>query len=83
MYGLPHLGHGRAVLTWDILRRYLEWTGLDVHHVANITDIDDKIIERATEMGISAEAVAHKYEDEWWKAMDLRVRGVGQCVAKC
>ena len=71
VYGLPHLGHGRAVLTWDILRRYLEWTGLDVHHVANITDIDDKIIERATEMGISAEAVAHKYEDEWWKAMDL------------
>ena len=71
VYGLPHLGHGRAVLTWDILRRYLEWTGLDVHHVTNVTDIDDKIIERAAEMGLSAEAVAHRYEDEWWKAMDL------------
>ncbi len=70
VYDLPHLGHGRAVLTWDIIRRYLEWTGLKVHHVANITDVDDKIIDRSRELGISAAELADKYEDEWWKAMD-------------
>jgi cysteinyl-tRNA synthetase len=70
VYDYPHLGHGRAVLTWDIIRRFLEWRGLEVHHVSNITDIDDKIIERARATGQSAESVAVRYEDEWWKAMD-------------
>src|SRR5918998_1671366 len=47
VYGPPHLGHGRATLTYDILRRYLTWSGVDVRLVSSITDIDDKIIERA------------------------------------
>ena len=47
VYGPPHLGHGRATLVYDILRRYLEFTGLEVRLVSNITDIDDKIIDRA------------------------------------
>ena len=47
VYGPPHLGHGRATLVYDILRRYLTWTGLSVRLVSNITDIDDKIIDRA------------------------------------
>ena len=47
VYGPPHIGHGRATLVYDILRRYLEWTGLDVRLVSNVTDIEDKIIERA------------------------------------
>jgi cysteinyl-tRNA synthetase len=47
VYGPPHLGHGRATLVYDILRRYLEWTGLEVRLVSNITDIEDKIIDRA------------------------------------
>ena len=47
VYGPPHLGHGRATLVYDILRRYLEWTGLEVRLVSNVTDIEDKIIERA------------------------------------
>ena len=51
VYDVPHIGHGRSVLTYDVLRRYLEWTGLEVRHVSNITDIDDKIIERANEQG--------------------------------
>ncbi len=48
VYGPAHLGHGRATLSYDILRRYLEWTGLDVRLVSNVTDIDDNIINRAT-----------------------------------
>ena len=49
VYGPPHIGHGRATLVYDILRRYLEWTGVKVRLVSNITDIDDKIIRRAVE----------------------------------
>ena len=51
VYGPPHLGHGRATLVYDILRRYLEWSGLSVRLVSNITDIDDKIIDRANREG--------------------------------
>ena len=45
--GPPHLGHGRFAIVYDVLRRYLEWSGLEVRFVTNITDIDDKIIARA------------------------------------
>ena len=47
VYDVPHLGHGRIALVFDVLRRYLEWTGLDVTLVSNVTDIDDNIIKRA------------------------------------
>jgi len=68
--GLPHIGHGRMALVWDILRRYLEWSGLDVRFVSNITDIDDKIIQRANKEGRSPEDVALQYEAAWYDAMD-------------
>ena len=70
VYGLPHLGHGRASLVYDILRRYLEWSGVSVRHVSNITDIDDKIINRARDESRSAAEVAHQYDGEWYRAMD-------------
>jgi cysteinyl-tRNA synthetase len=70
VYGLPHLGHGRFALTYDVLRRYLEWTGLKVHHVQNITDVDDKIINLARAEGVDASVICERYEAEWWKAMD-------------
>ena len=47
VYDEPHLGHGRFNVVWDVLRRYLIWSGLDVRYVSNVTDIDDKIIARA------------------------------------
>jgi cysteinyl-tRNA synthetase len=70
VYGLPHLGHGRFALTYDVLRRYLEWTGLKVHHVQNITDVDDKIINLARAEGVDASVICDRYEAEWWSAMD-------------
>ena len=70
VYGPPHLGHGRFSLVFDVLRRYLEWTGLEVTYVSNITDIDDKIIERANAEGRSADEIAAKCEKVWYKAMD-------------
>ena len=55
---------------FDVLRRYLEFRGLDVRHVSNITDIDDKIIKRAAEEGRTEAEVAAQYEALWWEAMD-------------
>lgn len=70
VYDYPHVGHGRAVLTYDILRRWLESVGYKVHHVSNITDIEDKIIVRSKELGIAASDLTEKYEAEWYRAMD-------------
>jgi len=69
VYDLPHLGHGRFTLVWDVARRWFTFQGLTVHFVSNITDIDDNIIGRATREGTSEAVVASTYEDEWWKAM--------------
>jgi cysteinyl-tRNA synthetase len=55
---------------YDVLRRYLEWTGLEVELVSNVTDIDDKIIDRAEREHTSSEAVAQRWEQAWWEAMD-------------
>ena len=69
VYGPPHLGHGRATLVYDILRRYLEWTGLEVRLVSNITDIDDKIINRANNEGRPWQDITTKCESIWFDAM--------------
>ena len=67
VYGPPHIGHGRFSLVYDVLRRYLEYSGVGVDHVSNVTDIDDKIIARAQRGGRrGSEEVAEQYEAEWW-----------------
>jgi len=70
VYDVPHIGHGRFTLVWDILRRYVEWTGVQVRFVSNVTDIDDKIIERAAVEGRTIGEVSREYEAVWWDAMD-------------
>jgi cysteinyl-tRNA synthetase len=69
VYGPPHLGHGRATLVYDVLRRYLEWTGLQVRLVSNITDIDDSIINRANRENRPWQDITHKCEAVWFQAM--------------
>lgn len=61
VYDHPHLGHGRTALTYDVLRRYLRWLGLEVSMVANVTDIDDKIIGRANAEGRTEPEVADEF----------------------
>ena len=70
VYGPPHIGHGRNLLVYDVLRRYLEFSGLDVRLVSNITDIDDNIIKKANEEGRSSDEVAVEYEKQWYDAVD-------------
>jgi cysteinyl-tRNA synthetase len=70
VYGPPHLGHGRFSLVFDVLRRYLEWSGLDVTYVSNITDIDDKIIARAAAEDRPWQDIAQRCEQVWYRAMD-------------
>jgi cysteinyl-tRNA synthetase len=70
VYDVPHIGHGRFTLVFDILRRYLEFCGLDVDHVSNVTDIDDKIIKRANQESCDWKDIANEYEAAWWEGMD-------------
>jgi cysteinyl-tRNA synthetase len=71
VYDLPHIGHGRFTLTFDVLRRYELFNGLAVRYVSNITDVDDNIITRARAEGRTETEVAQEYEARWWEAMDL------------
>ncbi|MGI8752981.1 MAG: cysteine--tRNA ligase [Acidimicrobiales bacterium] len=65
-----HIGHGRFTTVWDVLRRYVSWSGLAVRFVSNITDVEDKIIARAIWEERPAHAVAAAYEVRWWELMD-------------
>ena len=69
VYGPPHLGHGRATLVYDVLRRYLTWTGIRVRLASNITDIDDKIIDRANREERPWQDITHRCERVWFDAM--------------
>ena len=70
VYGPPHLGHGRFSLVFDVLRRYLIWSGLDVTYVSNITDIDDKIIQRGHDEQRDPAEIAVRCESVWWTATE-------------
>jgi cysteinyl-tRNA synthetase len=70
VYDVPHIGHGRNVLVYDVLRRYLQWSGFEVTHVSNVTDVDDNIIKRANEEKRSPDEVVAQYEAAWWDALD-------------
>ena len=55
VYNLIHIGNARPMICFDTVRRYLEYKGYDVNYVSNFTDVDDKIIKKANEEGVSAE----------------------------
>jgi len=75
VYDYCHLGHARGAVVFDVVRRYLEYSGFSVTFVKNFTDIDDKIIARAAEEKIDPSALAERFIDEYRKDMeDLGVR---------
>ena len=69
-YDEVHLGHARAYVTFDIVKRHLQTRNYKVKHVQNFTDIDDKIIKRALEKGISSSALAQIYIDDYFTQTD-------------
>jgi len=71
VYGPPHVGHGRFALVYDILWRYLQYSKYQVCFVSNVTDVDDKIIDKANKENRSWKSVAREYEEQWWRDMEL------------
>jgi len=69
VYDYCHLGHARSALVFDMIRRYLEYSGYTVQFVKNFTDVDDKIIKRANEEGVSCEAITTKFIDAYYEDM--------------
>ena len=80
VYNFVHIGNARPAVIFDTLRRYLEYRGNNVNYVSNITDIDDKIIKKANEDGTTFEAVARKYENEYYT--DLKGLNVKPATAR-
>ncbi|NPA24438.1 MAG: cysteine--tRNA ligase [Deltaproteobacteria bacterium] len=70
VYDLCHIGHARSLVVFDVIYRYLRYRGYEVTFVRNFTDIDDKIINRSNERGISWKELADKYIDEFYVDMD-------------
>ena len=74
VYNRIHIGNARTFISFDMIRRYLQWRGFDVTFVQNVTDVDDKIIARALEEGRSAQDVAREYTEAF--IADMRAAGV-------
>ncbi len=70
VYDSSHLGHARSIIAFDVIRRYLEYKGYDVRYIQNFTDIDDKMIKRAEEQGVSTFELAAKYIQEYFQDFD-------------
>ena len=75
VYNYIHIGNARPLCVFDVLRRYLEWRGYEVSFVQNFTDIDDKLIKKANEEGITVPEVAERFIKEFWvDAKGLNIR---------
>ncbi|MCL4339785.1 MAG: cysteine--tRNA ligase [Nitrososphaerota archaeon] len=69
-YDSSHIGHARTILIFDVLRRLLKSAGFDVLYIQNFTDVDDKIINRASEEGVEAKDIADRYIAEYFRDFD-------------
>jgi len=69
-YDECHLGHAMSYIIFDVIRRYLRFRGYQIRYVQNVTDIDDKIIDRANQRGVPAAELAKKYTDSFFRDMD-------------
>ena len=75
VYNLIHIGYARPMIIFDSVRRYMEYKGYEVNYVSNFTDVDDKIIKKAIEEGVSAEEISTRYIKECKKDMaDMNVK---------
>ena len=70
VYDRAHIGHAMSAIVFDIIRRYLEYSGYEVRFVMNYTDVDDKIIERAKQLGIDPFALAQRYIEDYQRNLE-------------
>ncbi|MDK6421255.1 class I tRNA ligase family protein, partial [Aerococcus urinae] len=70
VYNYIHIGNARSIVAFDVIRRYLEYRGYEVNFVSNFTDVDDKIIKRSQEEGITSREVADKYIAAYYEDID-------------
>lgn len=70
VYDRCHIGHARAYVCFDVIRRYLEYRGYDVYYIQNFTDVDDKIINKANSENTSVDVIAERYITEYFRDMD-------------
>ncbi len=70
VYGYIHIGNARPVIFYDMLRRYLAFSGYDVTYASNITDVDDKIINKAISENTTEKVVAKMFEDAYWDSVE-------------
>ena len=70
VYDSCHIGHARSAIVFDVIYRYLKSNGFNVTYVRNFTDVDDKIINRANQLGIESHEVSEKYIQEFYTDMD-------------
>ena len=71
VYNFIHIGNARPMIVFDTVRRYLEYRGYDVNYVSNFTDVDDKIIKKANEEGVSAQEISERYIAECKHDMEM------------
>lgn len=74
VYDHSHIGHARTYISFDMIARYMKYTGLTVFYIQNITDLDDKILKRAAELGSSPLELARRYEEKYLH--DMKILGV-------
>ena len=70
VYNFIHIGNARPMIVFDTVRRYMEYKGYEVNFVSNFTDVDDKIIKKAMEEGVSAQEISQRYIAECKKDME-------------
>ena len=70
VYDESHIGHARTIIVFDVLRKYLESKKIEVEFVQNFTDVDDKIINRATKENVSAEEISSRYIKNYFRDFD-------------
>ncbi len=79
VYDYCHLGHARSYIVWDFIRRYLMWQGYQVTYIQNFTDVDDKILNRAQQEGVSMREISEKYIQTYYE--DMRKLNINKAEA--
>lgn len=77
VYDYTHIGHGKSYIGFDVIARYLRYRGYDLFYLQNITDIEDRLIKRANEKGISVKELAEEFTEKYYQDMeDLNITSV-------